>query len=53
MPKQEELRQLEVRPIEPNESEKWDALMDEQHYLGFRRLVGETVKYSRGHRSPP
>ena len=45
MPVQEELEKLEVRPIERREEEKWNQLMNEHHYLGFHKLVGESIKY--------
>lgn len=40
-----ELKYLKVRPILPNEENWWDETMNECHYLGFQRLVGETLKY--------
>jgi hypothetical protein len=45
MPPQTELSSLVVRPIEPEEETRWKQLMDEHHYLGFRQLVGESMKY--------
>ncbi|MBS4008612.1 MAG: DUF4338 domain-containing protein, partial [Clostridium sp.] len=45
MPAQEELQSLVVRPIKPEEEPQWNRLMDEHHYLGFRQLVGESMKY--------
>ncbi len=39
------LRCIEVRPISPNERSHWDKLMHEHHYLGFRSLVGESIRY--------
>ncbi len=39
------LRCIEVRPISPNERTHWDKLMHEHHYLGFRSLVGESIRY--------
>ena len=45
MPPQTELQSLVVRPIEPEEETRWKQLMDEHHYLGFRQLVGESIKY--------
>jgi hypothetical protein len=38
-------RGLTVRPIRAWEEERWNELMAAGHYLGFRRLVGETLKY--------
>ena len=45
MPKQLQLQQMEVRPAEPHEAPQWDKLMNEHHYLGFKKLVGESLKY--------
>lgn len=39
------LYSLNVRPIEPFERLKWDELMSNQHYLGFKSLVGESIRY--------
>ncbi len=36
---------LIVRPINANERELWDELMKKHHYLGFRKLVGESIRY--------
>jgi len=36
---------LSVRIIQPNEEPKWNELMATHHYLGFRQLVGESIKY--------
>ncbi len=40
-----DLSSLVVRPIRPEEEETWDQLMSRHHYLGFNRLVGESLKY--------
>lgn len=40
-----DLRSVVVRPIEPTEEARWDSLMSQHHYLGFERLVGESLKY--------
>jgi len=45
MPAQTELKSLIVRPIQPQEESQWDQLMATHHYLGFRQLVGESIKY--------
>ena len=45
MPAQKELETVEVRPIVHAEERRWNQLMDEHHYLGFRQLVGESIKY--------
>ena len=39
------LSDIIVRPIQPHEAQLWDNLMDTYHYLGFRTLVGESMKY--------
>jgi len=39
------LSSVTVRPILPNERLRWDRLMSEHHYLGFRSLVGESLRY--------
>lgn len=43
--RQVDLRQLVVRPITDSEREPWDRLMKEYHYLGFKHLVGESIRY--------
>jgi hypothetical protein len=45
MPRQTELETLVVRPIQPHEETQWNQLMSAHHYLGFRKLVGESIKY--------
>jgi hypothetical protein len=45
MPVQTELLSLLVRIIQPNEESRWNELMATHHYLGFRQLVGESIKY--------
>ncbi len=42
---QTDLRDLQVRPIMPGEETFWNAMMSRYHYLGFRTLVGESLKY--------
>ncbi len=39
------LSEVEVRLARPEERPLWDALMDEHHYLGFRRLAGRGLRY--------
>lgn len=39
------LRTVVVRPIRPDEGQRWAELMAEHHYLGFRLLVGNSLKY--------
>lgn len=36
---------LVVRPVRWDEVERWDRLMEAHHYLGIRRLVGESLRY--------
>ncbi len=36
---------LLVRPIIAAERETWDDLMNQHHYLGFRVIVGESLRY--------
>ena len=40
-----DLSQLIVRPIQGKERLPWDRLMKEHHYLGFKQLVGESIRY--------
>ena len=40
-----DLKQLEVRPIFLQESQRWDELMSAHHYLGHHHLVGKSLKY--------
>jgi hypothetical protein len=39
------IRQLTVRPIEAFERQRWQQLMTAHHYLGFKTLVGESLRY--------
>lgn len=38
-------KELIVRPIMDEERETWDQLMAAHHYLGLKRLVGESIRY--------
>ena len=38
-------RQLELRLIFPHEKDLWKELMQLHHYLGFGRIVGESLCY--------
>ena len=40
-----DLKRLNVRLIKSGEETEWNSLMARHHYLGFHRLVGETLKY--------
>jgi hypothetical protein len=39
------LRELQVRPVERSEEERYQAEMARQHYLGALRKIGETIWY--------
>ncbi|MGH9993159.1 MAG: ISAs1 family transposase [Nitrososphaera sp.] len=39
------LDELAVRPVRLDERERWRQLMHQFHYLGFRRVVGESICY--------
>ena len=39
------LDSVEVRPILPEEKTRWNELMKAHHYLGFRCLIGEGIRY--------
>ena len=44
--------EVEVRPARPDERRRWDALMAEHHYLGFRQFAGRGLRHVavwRGH----
>jgi hypothetical protein len=45
MPAQKELQELAVQPITRSDEQRWNQLMNEYHYLGFRHIVGESIKY--------
>lgn len=36
---------LTVHPVRCQERERWRQLMGEHHYLGFQRIVGESLWY--------
>ena len=36
---------LVVRPIEPSERSRWNEEMRTHHYLGFRTMPGESIRY--------
>ena len=38
-------RDVSVRLARPDERTRWDALMDQHHYLGFKRFAGRGVRY--------
>jgi hypothetical protein len=44
------LREVTVRPIRASEKARWDRLMSAHHYLGFRALPGESVRYAAEYR---
>ena len=39
------LEQVEVRLAQREERGRWDSVMDQQHYLGMRGMVGESLRY--------
>ena len=39
------LRRVVVRPLQWPERERWERLMKAHHYLGFRALIGESLRY--------
>ncbi len=39
------LDSLVVHPIRASERTEWDRLMSKHHYLGFKSLVGESIRY--------
>jgi hypothetical protein len=39
------LRSVIVRPITARERSNWDILMAKHHYLGFKSLVGKSIRY--------
>ena len=46
------LRDVSVRLARPDEHIRWDALMNQHHYLGFKRFAGRSLRYVfewRGH----
>ena len=38
-------RDVSVRLARPDERIRWDRLMDQHHYLGFKRFAGHGVRY--------
>lgn len=43
------LADIFVRPITAEEISRWNKLMDQYHYLGFKSLIGETLRYVAEH----
>ena len=39
------LHDVSVRLARPDERRRWDALMDQHHYLGFKRFAGLGLRY--------
>lgn len=39
------VRGVRIRPVEGSERTRWDALMGEHHYLGFRGMIGQSLRY--------
>jgi len=44
-PEAEFLRKVEVRLLAPEERERFDALLEQEHYLGSARLGGQSLRY--------
>ena len=42
-------REVTVRLARPDEVRKWNALMNESHYLGFRQFAGRGLRYVAEH----
>ncbi len=40
-----DLNEVDVRLVREDEAKRWNQLMADHHYLGFRALVGESLKY--------
>lgn len=40
-----DLRRVQVRPIVPDELDRWNMLLRAHHYRGFRTLAGQTLRY--------
>ena len=38
-------RDVSVRPARSEKRTRWDALMNEHHYLGFKRFAGRRLRY--------
>lgn len=43
------LDDVQVRPVCPHERARWDELMAAHHYLGFRQMPGESIRYVAEH----
>ena len=39
------LPQIQVRPIALSEEPRWASLLEQHHYLGYARLIGERISY--------
>lgn len=38
------LREVQVRTVRPDEEQRWNELMRQHHYLGFRKLCGSRLR---------
>ena len=45
MPESEFLRKVEVRLLAPEERERFDELLEQEHYLGSARVGGQSLRY--------
>lgn len=43
------LEEVIIRVVRSDEVPKWNALMNEHHYLGFKQLVGRGIRYVAEH----
>ncbi len=39
------VKEVTLRLIRPDERLRWDALMDQQHSLGFKQFAGRGLRY--------
>ena len=44
-PEAEFLRKVEVRLLAPEERERFDELLEQEHYLGSARVGGQSLRY--------
>ena len=40
-----DLKQVVLRLAQPHERPRWDALMNQHHYLGFKQFAGRGLRY--------
>lgn len=44
------MKGVQVRPASSSEWSLWDRLMDSHHYLGFKGMIGESLRFVAVHR---